>query len=200
MILPSTPTFSPLHSDYFACVREVVCHWFRACVCSGHIPHHKCCSVYVISRVEIAFHTAQHHIKHFHITHHFITSYHLSRHIIPHHTIPHRTTIVQHSTSHYYIPHVPHHISQTFNVTTHLTSDHHILHLKSHYTAVCLTPPFHTTTDTSKHNIFHITQTQSTSHTIPRPQLFHTTPTFNISAHFIPHHIPHHITPPHLFT
>ena len=45
----------------------------------------------------------------------------------------------------------------------------------------------------SKYNIFHI-QPQSTSHTIPHPQLFHTTPTFNITAHFTPHHIPHRIT------
>ena len=52
----------------------------------------------------------------------------------------------------------------------------------------------------SKHNIFHIltSQPQSTSDTIPHSPLFHTTPTFNIIAHFTPHHIPHHITPPHL--
>ena len=39
----------------------------------------------------------------------------------------------------------------------------------------------------SKHNIFHITQ--STSRTIPHPQLFHTTLAFTITVHFIPHHI-----------
>ena len=44
--------------------------------------------------------------------------------------------------------------------------------------------------------MFHITQ--STAHTIPHTQLFHTTPTFNIIAHFTPHHIPYHVTPPHL--
>ena len=31
--LPSRPTFSPLDSKCFVCVRAVVCHWFRACVC-----------------------------------------------------------------------------------------------------------------------------------------------------------------------
>ena len=36
----------------WSCVPLVSC----VCVCSGHIPHHKCCSVYVISRVQIAFH------------------------------------------------------------------------------------------------------------------------------------------------
>jgi len=46
--------------------------------------------------------------------------------------------------------------------------------------------------------MFHITQPQSTSHTIPHPQLFHTTPTFNITAYFTPHHIPHRITPQNL--
>ena len=33
---------------------------------------------------------------------------------------------------------------------------------------------------------------------IPYPQLFHTTPTFNITAYFTPHHIPHRITPHHI--
>ena len=78
-----------------------------------------------------------------------------------------------------------HATSQTFNVATHLTSDHHILNLTSHYTAVCRPPPFHTTTS----------QPQPTSLTIPHTQLFHTTPTFNISTF---HTIPHRITPPHL--
>ena len=67
------------------------------------------------------------------------------------------------------MPHVPRHISQTdINVGTNLTSDHHILHLTSHYTAVCLPPPFHTTYHTATVHISHI---------IPHPQLFHTTPT-----------------------
>ena len=135
--------------------------------------------------------TFSHHTS-FHPTSHQkgFTSHHLSCHTIPHHTIPHHTTIAQHSTSHYYIPHV-HATSQTFNVATHLTSDHHILHLTSHYTAVCLTPPFHTTTSQS-------TCFTSHSHSHHPAQLFHTTPTFNITAHFTPHHIPHRIIPPHL--
>ena len=45
---------------------------------------------------------------------------------------------------------------------------------------------------TSKSNIFHI-QPQSTSHTIPHPQLFHTTPTFNISTfHTTPYSTSHY--------
>ena len=171
-----------------------MCHCFHACVCSGHIPHHKCCSVYVISSVQFAFHTTQLHTtlnvftSFRHITPKDFTSHHLSCHAIPHHTIPHDTTIAQHSTSCYYIPHVPRHISQTFNVATHLTSDHHILHLTSHCTTVCLPPPFHTTTSQST---TYTTSHQSTSRTIPHPQLFHNTPTFNITAHFTPHRIPH---------
>ena len=77
--LPSVVSFNSalnthlFSSDYFACVREV-CYWFDACVCSGRIPHHKCCSVYVISRVKIALHySTPYHIKRFHIAHHSIT-------------------------------------------------------------------------------------------------------------------------------
>ena len=77
-----------------------------------------------------------------------------------------------------------HAISRTFDVATHLTSDHRILHLTSHNTAVCLPPPFHTTTSQS-------TCSTSTSHTIPYTQLFHTTPTFSIIAYFTQHHTPH---------
>ena len=111
-----------------------------------------------------------------------------------HHSTPHHSTLHHHCTTfHITLLHtnVPRHISQTVNVATHLASDHHILHLRSHYTAVCLgtTISHH---HISEHNMFHITLPQSTSHTIPHPQLFHTTPTFNITARFTPHHIPHH--------
>ena len=151
-----------------------LCAWscmpLVSCVCvssSGHILHHKCCSVHVISRVQIAFH-ASHHIKHFHSTHHSITanldftSHHHSREShhstshgpfqLHHITIAHchitraiPATSHHHCTSHYYIPHIPRHISQTFNVATHLASDHRILHPTSLYTVVCHSPPFHTT-------------------------------------------------------
>ena len=150
-------------------------------MCSGHIPHHRCCSVYVISRVQIAFHITllnstpgtlnvftsciipSHHIKTFYITPPF-----MSHHSTPHH---HCTTFhITYSTSHL-----------TVNVATHLTSDHHIS--TSEITLHCSLLR-HTTIShhISKHNTFHITQLQSTSHTIPQPQLFHTTPTFNITA------------------
>ena len=170
-------------------------------MCSGHIPHHRCCSVYVISRVQIAFHitllnstpqsTFSHHTSFHHITPKDFTSHHLSCHTIPHHTtIAQLHITLLHTT-------VPRHISQTVNVATHPISDYHILHLRR-YTAVCLGTTishYHI----SKH-MFHIAQPQSTSHTIPHPQLFHTTPTFNITAYFTPPHIPHRITPPHLTT
>ena len=186
-------------------MREVVCHCFCACVCSGHIPNHWCCSVYVISRVRITFHITltPHHIKRFHITH-SVTSHqkilhHTTFHVTPFHTTPFHITPPLHN--------IPHHITtyqcfchatsrRQLMFATHLTSDHHILHLRSRYTAVCLG------TTISHHHIskhmFHITKPQSTSHTIPHPQLFYTTPTFNITAYFTPQHIPHRITPPHL--
>ena len=163
-----------------------------------------------------------HHIKRFHITHHSITShqYDFTSHHISHHTTfyvtPHFTShhISHHTTFHVTPFHItpplhniPHHITtyqcfchatsrRQLMFATHLTSDHHILHLRSRYTAVCLG------TTISHHHIskhmFHITKPQSTSHTIPHPQLFYTTPTFNITAYFTPQHIPHRITPPHL--
>ena len=79
-----------------------------------------------------------------------------------------------------------HATSQTFNVATHLTSDHHILHLRSHYTAVC----FGTTI--SHHHIskpmFHITQPQSTSHTH-----HYSTPHSHSTSQHISHHTIFHI-------
>ena len=58
-----------------------------------------------------------------------------------------------------------------------------------------ITPQFashhHVTPPHLEHNIiFHIIQ--STSRTIPHPQLFHTTPTFSITAHFTPYSTLHH--------
>ena len=98
-------------------------------------------------------------------------------------------------------PKAPRHISQTISPRTTIFYiwDHITLQSKrSHYTI-----SHH---HISKHNIYHITQPQS--RTIPHPQLYHTTPTFNITAYFTPHHIPHriiqpvtswfYITPPHL--
>ena len=146
-----------------------------SCVCSGYIPHHKSCSVYVISRVQIAFH-----ITHHSITPHQKILHHATFHVTPFHITPPLHRIPHHITTY----HMFHAISRTFNVATHLTSDHRILHLTSHNTAVCLPPPFHTTTSQS-------TCSTSTSHTIPYTQLFHTTPTFSIIAYFTPHHTPH---------
>ena len=181
---------SPQDSDYF-----------RVCVCSGHIPHHKCCSVYVISRVQIAFHTTQlhtklnvftshipsHRTKRFYTTPPF-TSHHSTSTIPPFHITPFHishTTIAQHSTSHYYRQ-VPRHISQTFIVATDLASDHHILHLTLHRS---LPPTIIMTHHHISKHMFHISH-HSTPATIPH----HT----HIQHHSTPHHLPHHITPPHL--
>ena len=89
---------------------------------------------------------------------------------------------------------------------THLTSDHHILHLTSHYTAVCLgaTISHH---NISKHNMFHsphITpfhihnystpHPHSTSQHISHHNIFHIAlhhTRFHIALH---HHIWHHNT------
>ena len=81
--------------------------------------------------------------------------------------------------------HVPCHIWKTFNVATHLASDHHILHLASHYTAVCIPSPFHTTT--SQSTTYSTSHSHSPHRTIPHPQRLHTTPTFNITVYFTPH-------------
>ena len=76
------------------------------------------------------------------------------------------------------------HLTSDISHRTHLTSDHHILHLTSHYPAVCPPPP---TTISHHHiskHIFHITQPQSTSRHFPHPPLPHHT--------HIQHHISHH--------
>ena len=167
-----------------------MCHWFRACVVGFklHFTSH---------------YPTPHHIKRFHITHHSITltpkdftSHHLSCHTIPHHTTSHHHCTTFHITLLY--TNVPRHIS--VNVATYLASDHHILHLTSHYTAVCLgtTISHHI----SKQNMFHITATVHISHHstsptiphhthIPHHSIFHTTVTFHIALHMILHH--HHI-------
>ena len=144
-------------------------------MCSGHIPHHKCCSVYVCSRVQIEIHITLLNTTLNVFTPHIIPSHHLSRHTTPPlHNIPHHITT-------YRMFHA------TFNVATHLTSDHHILSVSD------ITP------QSASHHHFtppHIKAQHSTSHS-PHPQLYHTTLTFSISQH-ISHHTIFHITPPHL--
>ena len=153
----------------------------------GHIPHRKCCSIYVISRVQIAFHTTPHHISTFKLN---VFSSHVFHHITPkdftsaftsHHTTPFHIT-PQHSTSRYY-----HTISHTGNIATHYLGPLYSIS----YIAVCLPPPFHW------HH--HISSTYSTSHS-PHLTPFHTTPTFSITAHFTPYHstAPYTYIPPHL--
>ena len=172
------------------------------CVCSGHIPHHKCCSVYVLSRVQFAFHTTQ-----FHTTLNIFKS-----HIIPsHHTKRFYTTppfTSHHSTPPFHITpplhNIPHHIT-TYRMF-HATSLRHLMsqHISPRTTIFYIW--HHITPQSASHHHFtppHLKAQHSTSHkhsphrTIPDPQLFHTTPTFNTTAHFTPHHIPHRI-PPHL--
>ena len=124
----------------------------KLCVCSSHILHHKCCSVSVISRVEIVFYTTlnvfksyvipSHHTKRFYITplftshqstsHHHCT-FHISDilHLTLHGSLP-PTTISHHHIHNYFTPH-PHSTSQ------------HISHHIPHYT---------TTSDITTHCIF----------------------------------------------
>ena len=145
--------------------------------------------MYVISRVQIAFHTTR-----LHITLNVFTLHIPSHHTTFHDT--HRSTSHHHCTFHiaYYI-HVPRHISQTFNVATHLASDHYILHLASHYTSVCIPP----------HHAIHITplaafQSHSTLHrTIITSDRAHFPPwtshsNIDYNSHYPTAHIPNHTT------
>jgi len=179
--------FSPLDFDYFVCVREVVCHWFRACVCSGHIPHHECRSVYVINRVQITFRITLLHTTLNVFTPRIIPSHNAKRFYIPlSHTTPFHITLPLHN--------IPHHFSAyyMFHVLRRLMSQHisprtTIFNIWHHITPQSashrhFTPPHHTGTVHISHH--------STSTSIPHH-------TLNIAAHFTPHHIPHHITPPH---
>ena len=86
------------------------------------------------------------------------------------------------------IPHVPCHISQTPRATIFYIWHHITPQSASHHH---FTPPHLKAQHIPHHS-------HSLHHTIPHPQLFHTTPTFNITAHFTLHSIPHHNTPPHL--
>ena len=132
-------------------------------MCSGHIPHHKCCSAYVISRVQIAFHIApyftytSHHISHRTIIHikslHHISAHHsTSRPQIPPRTTPCTSphsnithhTIPQHTFQG--IPHIPHCISTIIphHTMSNMASNHSASHLH-HSTpySPCTTPSFH---------------------------------------------------------
>ena len=155
---------------------------------------HKCCSVYVISRVQIAFHTKLHttinvftsHIISSHRTERFL---HITFHVTPFHTTPFHishTTIAQHSTSHYYIPHVPRHISQAaFIVATDLTSDHHILHNITPQSA----SHHHITPHLEAQHVPHLTPFHTRNYSTPHP---HSTSQHRSSHHTIFHIALHH--------
>ena len=109
-------------------------------------------------------------------TSHVIPSHHTKRfYITPPLTSNHST---QHTTYHMFHDTSRRHFS---NVATYDASDHHSPYLTSHYTAI------------SHH---HISKPQSTFHTISHPELFYTTPTFNISTFHttLHHHIWHRNT------
>ena len=174
-----------------------MCHWFRAtCVCSSHIPHHRCCSVYVISRVQFAFHitllnstpqTFSHHTSFHHITRKDFTSHHLSCRTIPHHTIPHHITPLHN---------IPHHITTYLCSTPHLADTElmlqHILPRTTifYITLHCSLPRHHHfTCSTSHSHSSHINSTSTTDYATPHP---HST-----SQHISHHNVPHRIAPPH---
>ena len=151
-------------------------------VCSGYIPHHKCCSVYVISRVQIAFHITltPHHIKRFTSSFHHITP---QLHNIPHHI----TTYMFHATSRRHL--MLQHISP--RTTTFYIWDHITLQSAS-------VPPFHTTTSQSTSHTVHILH-HSISTTIPHHthiqhhSIFHTTP-YSTSHYTTPDSTSHYTT------
>ena len=105
-------------------------------------------------------------------THHSVSSHHLSCHTAFHVTPFHIIPPLHISLSHYHVPHIPRHISQTtFNVATRLASDHHILHYDVTLHGSLPRVTISHTTSQRPHNILLITQPQSTSHTIPHPPL-----------------------------
>ena len=125
----------------------------------------------------------------------------------------HHTTIAQHSILRYYIPHVPRHISQTFNVATTIfyiwpritpqsASHHHFTlpHLKAQHITQCTsrTIPHWTSQHISQHYNY------STSHHHSLHQhciIFHIWRHNNYTAHCICHILHHHnSTPPHFTT
>ena len=122
-----TPTFSPLDSDYFAGVREVVCHLFCVCVFQ---PHSASQMLECLRRVQITFlvyvgfklhftshYSTPHHIKHFHITHS----------IIPHQKILHHATF--HITPFH---NTPFHITPPLHNIPHCITTYHMYHATSH--------------------------------------------------------------------
>ena len=180
--------FSPLDFDYFVCVREVVCHWFRACVCSGHIPHHKCRSVYVINRVQITFHITLLHTTLNFFTPRIIPSHNTKRFYIPlSHTTPFHITLPLHN--------IPHHFSayHMFHFLRRLMSQHisprtTIFNIWHHITPQSASHR-HVHTTTSHRHSPHLTPFHIHNYSTPHPQhrsTFHTTTIFHITLH---HHI-----------
>ena len=162
--------FRSVDSYLPVCVKLCVIGFVRVSVWSGHIPHHKCC-IYVISRVQIAFHITT---TRLHTTLNVFTS-----HIIPSHRTK-RFCITPTFTSH----HSTHHHC-TFHITL-LRSTPHPGHLMSQ--------PLYSTSDITLHcslpPTFHTTTSRSTTYST-----VHISHHTHITARFTPHHIPHHITP-----
>ncbi len=151
-------------------------------------------SVYVISRVQIAFHTTRLYtsdIKHFHIAH-SITSHHFSRHTIPHHA-----TIV-HSTYHTTCTYMFHATSGRHLMSQHISPRTTIFYIWHHITPQSashhrFTPP-HLKAQHIRHRIatVHIAPFRIHNDCTPHP---HSTSQY-ISHHIshIPHHMPPHLT------
>ena len=192
MTLPSRPTFSPQDYDYFACVREVVSLVWCVCVpATFHITGAVVFMWLVGFKLHITSHySTPHHIKRFHI----IPSHHTKRFYFTPPSTSHHSTSPLHN--------IPHHVTtyHMFHATSHrhLMSQHvsprttifYIWHRITN-TAVCLPPPFHTTTSRST--------TYSTSHShSPHLAPFHihnyTTPHPHSASQHISHHTIFHIT------
>ena len=92
-ICPQDPSFLLWTPILCLCAWNCVPLVSRVCArCSDHIPHRKCCSVYVISRVQIAFHSTPLHTTWNVFTPHIIPSHHAKRfYITPPFTSHHST-------------------------------------------------------------------------------------------------------------
>ena len=150
----------------WSCVPLVSC----VCVCSGNIPHHKCCSVYGISRVEIAFHTTQLHTTLNIFTSHIISSRHTTFHVTPFHT-------------------TPFHIAPPlYNIPHHITA-YHMFHTTSHRHLMSQ----HISPRTTIFYVWHHITPQSASHHHFTPPLTSQSTTYSTSHSHSPHLTPFHV-------
>ena len=86
-----------------------------------------------------------HHTKRFHITSHQKILHHTTFHVTPFHITPPLHNIPRHITTY----HMFHATSRRHLMSQHISPRTTIFYIRKYYTAVCLPPPFHTTTSQS---------------------------------------------------